>query len=112
MNSRRNLHQRHKFLRAEASRDIFAIQSFGNDISRGFQEVFSTADAMLFCQKTRKTGKNAVEMSQVFHDIAQVELFTDLNLFKYVFIVIQNWETDTGTLQFYLMVHIFCYQLW
>ena len=36
-----------------------------------------------------------------------VQMFhIDLNLFKYVFNVIQNWETDA--LQFYLMVRIFC----
>ena len=57
---------------------------------------------MLFRQNTRKTGNNAVEMSQTFQDI---ECFTDLNLFKYLFNVIQNWETDA--LQFYLIVHIF-----
>ena len=39
------------------------------------------------------------------HDIAQFECFTDLNLFKYAFNVIQNWETDA--LQFYSMV-LFC----
>ena len=61
---------------------------------------------MLFRQNTRKTANNAVEMSQAFHDIAQFERFTDLNLFKYTFSVIQNWETDA--LQFYLMVLIFC----
>ena len=62
-------------------------------------------NAMLFCHNTRKTGNNAIEMSQVFHDIAQFERFTDLNLFKYAFSVIQNWE-------FYLVVPIFCQQLW
>ena len=36
----------------------------------------------------------AVKMSQAFHDITQFERFTDLNLFKYAFNVIQNWETD------------------
>ena len=45
-------------------------------------------------------------MSQVFHDIVQFERFTDLNLFKYVFNVIQNWETDA--LQFHLTLLIFC----
>ena len=42
-----------------------------------------------------KTGNNAVEMSQVFHDITRFERFTDLNLFtgKYGFNVIHiNWE--------------------
>ena len=41
-------------------------------------------------------------MSQTFQDI---ECFTDLNVFKYSFNVIQNWETDA--LQFYLIVLIF-----
>ena len=54
---------------------------------------------MLFSHNTCKTEKNAVEMSQVFHNIARFECFTDLNLFKYAFNVIQNWETDA--LQFY-----------
>ena len=67
-------------------------------------------DAMLFRQNTRKTGNNAVEMSQVFHDIARFECFTALKLFKYAFNGIQNWET--GALQFYSMVPVFCQQLW
>ena len=32
-------------------------------------------------------------MSQAFHEIARFEHFTDLNLFKYAFNVIQNCET-------------------
>ena len=60
---------------------------------------------MLFCRNTRKTGNNAVKMSQAFHDTAQFERFLDLNLFKYVFNIIQNCETDA--LQFYSMVLIF-----
>ena len=48
-----NSQQRHKFLKAEASRDIL---KFRVSISRGFQEVFSAADAVLFCQNTCKTG--------------------------------------------------------
>jgi len=31
---------------------------------------------------------------EAFHDIAWFERFTDLNLLKYAFNVIQNWETD------------------
>ena len=60
---------------------------------------------MLFSQNTCNTGNNAIEMSQVFHDIARFERFTDLNLFKYAFNVIQNWNMDA--LQFYMMVLIF-----
>ena len=100
VNSRRlwNLHQRHKFLRAEASRGILNL--IKNGISKGFQEIFSTA--MQFHQNTHKSGNNAVKMSQVSQDIARFECFTDLNLFKFTLNVIQNWETDV--LQFYLMV--------
>ena len=63
-------------------------------------------DALLFCQNTCKTRNNAVKMSHVFHDIGEFENFSDLNLFKYAFSVIQNWEMDA--LQFYFMVLIFC----
>ena len=31
---------------------------------------------------------------EAFHDVGWFERFTDLNLFKYAFNVIQNWETD------------------
>ena len=107
MNSRWlwNSHQRHKFLRVEESGDI--LKSRVSEIEfPGFQEVFSTVDTMLFRQNTHKTGNNAVKISQVFHDIALLECFIDLNLFKYTFNVIQNWETHA--LQFYSKVLIFC----
>ena len=96
MNSRQlwNSHQRQKVLRAEASWDILKFRVSEMPFPLGFQEVFSTAEAMLFSQNTCKTGKNAVEMSQAFHNITRFECFTDLNLFKYAFNVIQNWETE------------------
>ena len=108
MNSRRlwNSHQRHKFLMAKSSRDILKFRVSEMAFSRGFQEEFSTTDTMLFCQNIRRTRTNTVEMSQGFHDIAWFEHFTDLNLFKYAFSVMQNWEMDA--LQFYSMVPIFC----
>ena len=59
---------------------------------------------MLFRQNTSNSGNNTTEMSQVIH--ARFERFKDLNLFKYAFNVIQNWNMDA--LQFYSMVHIFC----
>ena len=62
-----------------------------------------------YIENTHKAGNNAIEMSQAFHNIAQFKHFTDLNLFKYLFNVIQNWQTDA--LQFYLMVFTFCWQL-
>ena len=60
---------------------------------------------MLFRQNTRKTGNNVIEMLQTLHYMAQFKRFTDLNLFKYVFNVIQNWNMDA--LQFYSMVLFF-----
>ena len=47
---------------------------------------------MLFRQNTCKTENNAIEMSQSFHDTAQFKCFTELNLVKYAFNVIQTWE--------------------
>ena len=77
MNSRWlwNLHQRHKFLRAEASRDILSLLSLRNGIFRGFHEVFSTTEAILFRQNTRNTGNKAMEMLQAFDDICTVRTF-------------------------------------
>ena len=63
-----------------------------------------------YIENTHKTGNNAIEMSQAFHDLTLFEHVTYLNLFKYLFNVIQNWQMDA--LQFYLMVLIFCWQLW
>ena len=65
---------------------------------------------MLFRHNTRNTGNNAIEMSQAFQDIARFERFTNLNVFKYAFNVIQNRNMDAS--QFYSMVLIFCQQLW
>ena len=44
-------------------------------------------------------------MLQTLHYMARFKRFTDLNLFKYVFNVIQNWNIDA--LQFYSMVLFF-----
>ena len=72
----------------------FKIKSLGNGVSRDLQEVFSTKGAMLFHQHTRKAENNAIEISQVFHNITWFKHFTNLNLFKYAFNVIQDWEMD------------------
>ena len=64
---------------------------------------------MLFRHNTRNTGNNVIEKSQAFHEIARFEHFTDLNIFKYAFNVIQNWNMDA---LLYSMVLIFCWQLW
>ena len=72
----------------------FEIKSLRNGVSRDLQEVFSTKGAMLFHQNTRKADNNAIEISQVFHNITWFKHFTNLNLFKYAFNVIQDWEMD------------------
>ena len=61
---------------------------------------------MLFRQNTRKTGNNAVEMSQALQDIAQFERVTDLNLLEYAFNVIQTGKRMLYN-YFYLMMLIF-----
>ena len=60
MNSRRlwNSHQRHKFLRAEASSDILKNRVSEIVFPEVFQEIFCTADVRLFRQNTHKTGNN------------------------------------------------------
>ena len=68
MNSSRlwNSHQRHKFLRAEASRDILKVRVS----EMAFPEVFK---------------RDFPPRTPSFLDIAQFERFTDLNLLEYVF---------------------------
>ena len=92
MNSWRNSHQRHNFLRAEVSRDMLKFRVSEMAFPGVFKRYFASRMPPLFHQNTRKTGNNAVEMSQLFHDIAWFERFTDPSLFKYAFSVIQNWE--------------------
>ena len=66
----------------------------------------STAEAMLFHQNTCKTGNNAVETSQAFHDLARFESFTDLNGLNMRLI---SFKTGKWMLyKFYSMVLIFC----
>ena len=92
MNSRqlRNLHQRHKFVRTEASRDILKMRvsemAFPG-VSRG---IFHRGYHVVLSEYAQQTGNKVVQMSHAFHDIAWFERFTDLNLFKYAFNVIQN----------------------
>ena len=81
-----NSHQRHKFLRTEASRDILNLESW-KWCFEGFSRDISTEDTILFCQNTCKTGNNAVEMCQAYQDITRLECFIDLHLFKYAFAV-------------------------
>ena len=104
MNSRQlwNLHQRHKFLRAEASRDILKFWSLRNGISRGFKRYFPLRTPCCFIRIHVHVRLGKIPL---IHNIAWFEPFTNLSLFKYAFNVIQNWEADV--LQFYSMVLIF-----
>ena len=105
-----NSHQRHKFLRAEASRDILKFRVSEMPVPGVSRRYFPPRMPCCFVRICTRLGTIALENSQAFHDIAQFECSTDLNLFKYAFNVIQYWETDA--LQFYSMVLIFCQRLW
>ena len=84
MNSRRlwNSHQRHKFLRAGASWNILKIRVSEMAFPGIFKRYFLPWTPCCFVRlhTRRKTGNNAVEMSQGFRDIVRFERFTDLNL--------------------------------
>ena len=84
MNSRQlwNSHQRHKFLSAEASRDILEFRVSEMPFPGVFKRYFSTVDTMLLHQNTHKTANNVAAM---------FECFTDLNLFKYTINIIIQW---------------------
>ena len=102
MNSRRlwNSHQRHKFLRAEASRDILKFRVSEMVFAGVFKRYFPLRMPCCFVKYTQDWKQCCRKlMFQVFHDITRFKRFTDLNLFKYAFHDIQNWERDT--LQFY-----------
>ena len=104
MNSRRlwNLHQRHKFLKAEASRDILKFRVSEMSCPGGFKRYFPTRRPCCFVRIHARLGTmpaKCARCSMTSHG------FTDLNLFKYSFNVIQNWETNV--LQFYSMGLLF-----
>ena len=103
MNSRQlwNSHQWKKFLRAEVSKDILQFNFSEMAFLGVFNRYFPLRTPCCFVRIHARLGTMLS-----FHDIARFEHFTDLNLFKYAFNVIQIWEMDA--LQFYLMVLIFC----
>ena len=101
-----NSHQRHKFLRDQASRNILKFRISKMAFSGVFKRYFPLRMPCFFVKILRNTGNNAIEMSHAIHNIARFKRSTYLNLFKYEVSVFQNWETDA--LQFYLMVFIFC----
>ena len=105
MNSRQlwNLHQRHKFLRAEASRHILKFKvsemAFAGVLKRYFP--LRTPCCFVRIHIRLETMPQKIKlMFQVLHDITRFKRFTDLNLFKYAFHGIQNWERSALQLQF------------
>ena len=103
MNSRQlwNSHQLNKFLRAKASKDILQFRVSEMAFLGVFKRYFLLRTPCCFVRVHARLGTMLS-----FYDISRFEHFTDLNLFKYAFNVIQIWEMDA--LQFYLMVLIFC----
>ena len=92
-----NLHERYKFFRAEASRDNLKwfFQAFsGGTFYRRCHAVSSE-----YTQDWEECRRNVPGVPQN-HTIQTFHI--DLNLFKYVFNVIQNWEMDA--LQSYSIV--------
>ena len=107
MNSRQlwNSHQRHKFLRAEPSRNILRFRVSEMAFPGVFKRYLPLRMLCFFVRILVTLGTMPSKCRR-HSDIAWFECFTDLNLFKYAFNVIQNWNTDA--LQFYSMALICC----
>ena len=108
MNSRQlwNSPQRHKFLRAEATRYILIFRSSEMAFPGVFKSFFPPQTPC--CQVIIHAGLGTMlsrcpRCSTASHG-SSVSLH-DLNLFKFAFNVNKNWETDA--LQFYSMVLFF-----
>ena len=90
---------RHKFVRAEASRDILKFRVSEMPFPGVFKRFFHRGRQLVppeYIENTLKTGSNAVEMSQVFHDIAWFEHFTDLNLFLKIYVLCHSKLANSG----------------
>ena len=76
-----NLHQRHKFLRAEAFRDVLKFIESQKWRFQEFLRGISTADAMLFCQNTHITvGTLLLKCPRRFMTLHSSENRTCLNM--------------------------------
>ena len=106
MNGRRiwNSHQRNKFLRAEASRDILKFRVLEMAFPGVFKRNFPPRTPCCFVRIHARLGIMLLKCPR------RSKTSHGSNLFKYAFNVIQNCETYA--LQFYPMVPIFCRQLW
>ena len=71
MNSRRlwNSHQRHKFLRTEASRDVLKIRVSEMALPGVSRGIFHRGRHVVLSEYAQETGNNAFEMSHAFNVI-------------------------------------------
>ena len=100
MNSRWlwNLYQRHRFLRAEASRHILKFKVSEKAFAGVLKSIFHCGHHVVLSEYTQDWKQcHRKLMFQVLHDITEFKRFADLNLFKYAFHGIENWER--GALQ-------------
>ena len=89
-----NSHQRHKFLRATASRDILNLEFpkwFFQGFSAGTFHHGRNAVSSEYTQDWEECRRNVSGVPK--HRIIRT-FHINLNLFKYVFNVIQNWKTN------------------
>ena len=97
MNSRWlwNSHQRHKFLRGKASRDILKFRASEIPFPGFSRGIFHHRHHVVFWEYTQNWEQCNLNV-QAFHNITRLKHFTHLNLFKYALNVIQNWVTDAS----------------
>ena len=99
MNSRQlwNSHQKHKFLWAEASRDILKFRVPKLPFPGVFERYFLLQTPCCFVRIHARLGTMPLTCPRRSKKSHGLNInFTDLNLFKlkYSFNVIQNWETN------------------
>jgi len=107
MNSRQlgNSHQRHKFLRAEASRGILKFRVSEIAFPGVFKRYFPPQMLCCFVRILATRGTMPLKCPRHSTTSHGLNVSQPLNLLEYAFNDIQNWNMDA--LQFYLMVLIF-----
>ena len=113
MNSRQlwNLHQSYKFLRAKASKDILTLRVSEMEFPRGFKRYFPLQKPCCFVRvhtRLETTPLKCPRCSKTSHGSSISQILTCLNMCS------MSFKTEKQMLDniFYLMVFIFCQQLW
>ena len=83
-----NSHERNKFLRAKASRDISKFRVSKIALKGVFKQCFPPQTPCCFVRIYTRLGTMPSKCPR-----RSTDLDLDLNLFKYAFNVFQNWET-------------------